>query len=343
MANEMRQVFGDALLTERVDEAEATLPSPEVLRGKILVKHGKLPDSVGGDKPIDSYSEDLSQEMDLRSTIKSGILYVEDDIDRQWNPHFFVLTEQKLYYTDTFAPSVEMNQDEDEESLIQRPIEVGVTLTSLIQTLMNLLFNSDLSHITHFTLHFFSSDIHAYISSSIRKYAVLDLFCPPSQGVARDELHYGETWFHGLLENDRLGAEELLARYSHLEDGTFLVRQSGTFVGDFCLSFWHRGRTNHCRIKLKQDMGHTKYYFIESQCFDSLYSLVTYYRSHPIRSSVIISTCHSTYYFKLYQLSSNGFGFVFFCLHMNSRVENVQMLSSVTINIDIIHCLRNSY
>ena len=56
--------------------------------------------------------------------------------------------------------------------------------------------------------------------------------------LANDELHYSEKWFHGKLPGGRTRAEELLKEYSHLGDGTFLVRDSDTFVGDFSLSFW---------------------------------------------------------------------------------------------------------
>lgn len=58
------------------------------------------------------------------------------------------------------------------------------------------------------------------------------------QGRPVDELHFGEKWFHGRLEGGRKRAEELLQQYSYLGDGTFLVRESDTFVGDFSLSFW---------------------------------------------------------------------------------------------------------
>lgn len=59
------------------------------------------------------------------------------------------------------------------------------------------------------------------------------------QGVPNDELHFGEKWFHGKLKpNGRDQAEGLLMKYSHLGDGTFLVRESETFVGDHSLSFW---------------------------------------------------------------------------------------------------------
>lgn len=117
------------------------------------------------------------------------------------------------------------------------------------------------------------------------------------QGVPNDELHFGEKWFHGKLARGREEAEELLRRYSHLSDGTFLVRQCVTFVGDYCLSFWRKGKVNHCRIKLKQEMGQTQYYLIDTNCFDSLYSLITYYRSHPLRSQVRINNILNNNYF----------------------------------------------
>ena len=58
------------------------------------------------------------------------------------------------------------------------------------------------------------------------------------QDVRNDELHFGERWFHGKLTDGRAGAETLLRKYSNLGDGTFLVRESDTFVGDYSLSFW---------------------------------------------------------------------------------------------------------
>jgi len=95
-----------------------------------------------------------------------------------------------------------------------------------------------------------------------------------------------------------------------LGDGTFLVRESVTFVGDYCLSFWRQGRANHCRlvitkfiffiavfllnisisrIKLKHENGVTKYYLMENILFDSLYSLIMHYRQNDLKSSVCIS------------------------------------------------------
>lgn len=68
-------------------------------------------------------------------------------------------------------------------------------------------------------------------------------------------------------------------------------------MGDYCLSFWRKGKVNHCRIKLKQEMGQTQYYLIDTNCFDSLYSLITYYRNHPLRSQVRRNNILSNNYF----------------------------------------------
>nr|XP_034180308.1 1-phosphatidylinositol 4,5-bisphosphate phosphodiesterase gamma-1 isoform X2 [Osmia lignaria] len=231
MAITMQEVFGDMLLIQPVDKNETSLPSPHALRRKIILKHKKLPDGVDETSFLIRNDENR-QEMDLRNTVKNGILYLEDPVDREWNPHFFVLTQQKLFYTDTFSRTQETEHDDDEEGAIRRPTD----------------------------------------------------------GVPNDELHFGEKWFHGKLAKGREEAEELLRRYSHLGDGTFLVRQCVTFVGDYCLSFWRKGKVNHCRIKLKQEMGQTQYYLIDTNCFDSLYSLITHYRNHPLRSQEFLIT-----------------------------------------------------
>lgn len=61
----------------------------------------------------------------------------------------------------------------------------------------------------------------------------------------------------------------------------------------FLYLFRRQGKVNHCRIRSKQDRGQTKYFLIDSNCFDSLYSLITHYRSHPLRSQVgtVMTVC----------------------------------------------------
>ena len=45
-----------------------------------------------------------------------------------------------------------------------------------------------------------------------------------------------------------------------------------------------KAKVQHCRIKSKQENGQTKYYLVDQVTFDSLYSLINYYQSHPLRS-----------------------------------------------------------
>lgn len=55
------------------------------------------------------------KDVDLRNTVKNGILYLEDPIDKEWNKHFFVLTQNKLFYTDSFHEQEGEGDDEEEE------------------------------------------------------------------------------------------------------------------------------------------------------------------------------------------------------------------------------------
>lgn len=122
MATIMQEVFGDMLLIQpvtTVDKIETCLPSPHALRRKILLKHKKLPDGVD-ESSFFVRNDENRQEMDLRNTVKNGILYLEDPIDKEWNPHFFVLTQQKLFYTFSRAQETE----HDDENGIRRSLDV---------------------------------------------------------------------------------------------------------------------------------------------------------------------------------------------------------------------------
>lgn len=123
MATTMQEVFGDQLLVQSVDKTENALPSPYALRRKIILKHKKLPEGVD-ESAFVVRNDESRQEMDLRNTVKNGILYLEDPVDKEWNPHFFVLTQNKLYYTDTFARTQETEPDEEDEGPVRKPPDV---------------------------------------------------------------------------------------------------------------------------------------------------------------------------------------------------------------------------
>lgn len=48
----------------------------------------------------------------------------------------------------------------------------------------------------------------------------------------------------------------------------------------------HQNKVNHCRIRSKHERGQIKYYLIEGATFDSLFSLITYYRTYALRIQV---------------------------------------------------------
>ncbi|XP_019629361.1 PREDICTED: 1-phosphatidylinositol 4,5-bisphosphate phosphodiesterase gamma-1-like isoform X4 [Branchiostoma belcheri] len=108
------------------------------------------------------------------------------------------------------------------------------------------------------------------------------------EDIPIQELHFSEPWFYGKVPGGRKAADKMLREYVRTKsapDGCFLVRDSDTFVGDFSLTFWKSGRPNHCRIRSKQDQGKPTFYLIDNMPFDSLYSMVTYYRQYPLKAN----------------------------------------------------------
>uniref|UniRef100_A0A8C1MKN7 1-phosphatidylinositol 4,5-bisphosphate phosphodiesterase gamma n=1 Tax=Cyprinus carpio TaxID=7962 RepID=A0A8C1MKN7_CYPCA len=221
MATFFKKVFGEMLLTKAVDISADGLPSPNQLKRKILIKHKKLAEGSAYEEVSSStpYSEN-----DISNSIKNGILYLEDPINHEWYPHFFVLTSNKIYYSEETS-SNQGNEDEEE---------------------------------------------HREICNSM-------------------DQHVTEKWFHGKLGAGRDGrqiAERLLSEYcleTGAPDGSFLVRESETFVGDYTLSFWRSGRVQHCRIHSRQEAGNPKFYLTDNLVFDTLFALITHYQQVPLR------------------------------------------------------------
>lgn len=244
MASMFREVFGDDLLTDLVDRNSTVLPSPERLKRKIIIKYKKLPDSALSSPTLSSatsmtslYGRDEAADLnDLSQSVKTGIMYMQDSVDNAWCPHYFVLSNNKLCYTDKMTSD---GQDEMDDS-------------------------SSISS---------QSSVDESSSNGQR-----------SSDVPNHELHYSEAWFHGRLSGGRLAADRLLKQHSSLGDGAFLVRESETFVGDYTLSFWRQGKVNHCRIKSRQDGPNVKYFLVDNAVFNSLYELVTHYRTNALRS-----------------------------------------------------------
>uniref|UniRef100_A0A8C0W7X3 1-phosphatidylinositol 4,5-bisphosphate phosphodiesterase gamma n=1 Tax=Castor canadensis TaxID=51338 RepID=A0A8C0W7X3_CASCN len=221
MAQYFKKVLGDTLLTKPVDIAADGLPSPNQLKRKILIKHKKLAEGSAYEEVPTSV---MYSENDISNSIKNGILYLEDPVNHEWYPHYFVLTSSKIYYSEETS-SDQGNEDEEE----------------------------------------------------------------PKEATGSTELHSNEKWFHGKLGAGRDGrhiAERLLTEYcieTGAPDGSFLVRESETFVGDYTLSFWRNGKVQHCRIHSRQDAGTPKFFLTDNLVFDSLYDLITHYQQVPLR------------------------------------------------------------
>uniref|UniRef100_A0A7M4FYU6 1-phosphatidylinositol 4,5-bisphosphate phosphodiesterase gamma n=1 Tax=Crocodylus porosus TaxID=8502 RepID=A0A7M4FYU6_CROPO len=204
MAQNFKKVFGDMLLTKPVDISADGLPSPNQLKRKILIKWAG--------SPYDSFVSQKSQTVD------------QDPDVNEWNPHYFVLTSNKIYYSGE-TTNDQGNEDEEEQKEVSNSTE----------------------------------------------------------------LHSTEKWFHGKLGAGRDGrhiAERLLTEYcieTGAPDGSFLVRESETFVGDYTLSFWRNGKVQHCRIHSRQDAGSPKFFLTDNLVFDSLYDLITHYQQVPLR------------------------------------------------------------
>uniref|UniRef100_A0A8C2Z8I1 Phosphoinositide phospholipase C n=1 Tax=Cyclopterus lumpus TaxID=8103 RepID=A0A8C2Z8I1_CYCLU len=112
---------------------------------------------------------------------------------------------------------------------------------------------------------------------------------PPRQVSNGMDQHVTEKWFHGKLGAGRDGrqiAERLLSEYcleTGAPDGSFLVRESETFVGDYTLSFWRSGRVQHCRIHSRQEAGSPKFYLTDNLVFDTLFALINHYQQVALR------------------------------------------------------------
>ncbi|XP_071536476.1 1-phosphatidylinositol 4,5-bisphosphate phosphodiesterase gamma-1 isoform X2 [Panulirus ornatus] len=225
MARRFREVFQDALLVAPLDNNEQVMPSPEQLKGKIILKHRKLPGGTDEFTPLAANVDEQGGEMELsKLSIKSDRLYLKNPVDSTaWQAHFFVLTQDRLYFTE--LQNEQEAETDDQASGLQTPSDMNDS-----------------------------------------------------------EQHLREPWYHGRLIGGRAQAEELLQQYSHLGDGTFLVRLSENFVGDHSLSFWNQGKASHCRIRTRQEGDTTRYWLRDNDDFESIHSLIEHYRTYPIRA-----------------------------------------------------------
>ncbi|XP_050991673.1 1-phosphatidylinositol 4,5-bisphosphate phosphodiesterase gamma-2 isoform X2 [Labeo rohita] len=138
MAQILRDVFQDKLLTEPLEPEADDLPSPNQLKGKIIIKHQKIKVSdytvklvkekgnMAVKRTFDSfkkigntYREKIRKAKENRAVEKEGELCMWDSIDKRFYRHDCVLSENKLYYSE--EKWEEDSPEEDSELHLSEP------------------------------------------------------------------------------------------------------------------------------------------------------------------------------------------------------------------------------
>ncbi|KAE9421402.1 hypothetical protein Angca_007319, partial [Angiostrongylus cantonensis] len=100
LAQEIKEILGDDLLTQPINSSETQLPSPAALKRKIILKHKKLPIENENLASFVAASADEFQDTDIlsRECIKKGVLALKDNIRHEWSPHIFILFPDRICY-----------------------------------------------------------------------------------------------------------------------------------------------------------------------------------------------------------------------------------------------------
>uniref|UniRef100_A0A8C5FYG6 Phosphoinositide phospholipase C n=1 Tax=Gouania willdenowi TaxID=441366 RepID=A0A8C5FYG6_GOUWI len=332
MARIFKEVFGDKLLTEPVEQLAEQLPSPSQLKGKILLKHKKLNVEGGGTSK------------DFRKGQKQGDLEIWDPVDQRWNRHYCVISNDKLYYAEEeeedmnfehldlhctepwFHGRMRDGRQEAEQLIQNYCVEAGegdgIFLVRNSETNVNdfsLSFRRN-GRVQHCRIHSGVEGGHLYfyltpnlhfpsVYSLILYYREMPLCCKDftlrlTDAVPKPDPHLREGWFYSNLSRGQ--AEDYLLRIPR--DGAFLIRQREGEPDSFAITFRGDGKVKHCRIQKEGSM----YLLGTTTEFESLVELVNYFRKKPLYRKIKLrypvtpelihrfSTCASLYEMKTY-------------------------------------------
>ncbi|KAF4101228.1 1-phosphatidylinositol 4,5-bisphosphate phosphodiesterase gamma-2 [Onychostoma macrolepis] len=135
MAQILRDVFQDKLLTEPLEPEAENLPSPNQLKGKIIIKHQKIKESdqtvkleeergnTAVKRKLDSFKKigntcRIRKAKENRVVEKEGELCIWDPIDKRFYRHDCVISDNKLYYSEE---KWEEDSPEDAELHLSEP------------------------------------------------------------------------------------------------------------------------------------------------------------------------------------------------------------------------------
>ncbi|PIO75742.1 Phosphatidylinositol-specific phospholipase C, Y domain protein [Teladorsagia circumcincta] len=118
LAQEVKEILGDDLLVQPINQSETQLPSPAALKKKIILKHKKLPieneDLATFVTSTDEYTDILS-----RDCIKKGVLSLKDGVRHEWSSHVFVLFPDRIcYLLESCDDSSSLKDDKDDNMSI---------------------------------------------------------------------------------------------------------------------------------------------------------------------------------------------------------------------------------
>uniref|UniRef100_A0A8C2WQH9 1-phosphatidylinositol 4,5-bisphosphate phosphodiesterase gamma n=1 Tax=Cyclopterus lumpus TaxID=8103 RepID=A0A8C2WQH9_CYCLU len=307
MARIFRDVFGDKLLIEPVDQMAEQLPSPTQLKGKIILKHKKLSVEGGG------------MTRNFRKGQKQGDLEIWDPVDQRWNKHYCVISDDKLYYAEEYEEDEEdlgkccshLSQYQDlhcSEPWFHGSLKEGRLMaerlihdycvenggrdgTFLVRPsedfTLSFWRNGRVQHcrirsvpegaLTYFYL---TPNLHfPSVYSLIQHYRENPLRCQDfelrlTDAVPQPDPHLQKGWFYSNLSRGQ--AEDYLLRIPR--DGAFLIREREGEPDSYAITFRGDGKVKHCRIQKEGPM----YLLGTTTEFESLVDLVNYFRKKPL-------------------------------------------------------------
>ncbi|CAL9696988.1 unnamed protein product [Knipowitschia caucasica] len=307
MARTFRDVFGDKLLTESVEQNAEQLPSPTQLKGKIILKHKKLNvEGAGGFK-------------DVRKGEKCGDLEIWDPVDQRWNKHYCVISDDKLYYAEEYEEEQDPRkyQDmhtfepwfhgglKDRRGMAERLIQDYCAETGARDG--TFLVRESNTYRADYTLSFWRGGRvqHCRIRSGteggssfyyltpnlhfpnvyclIQHYRDNPLRCQDfelrlTDAVPQSNPHQQQRWFYSNLSRGE--AEDYLLRIPR--DGAFLIRQREGDPDSYAITFRGDDKVKHCRIQREGNM----FLLGTTTEFESLVELVNYFRKKPLYRNI---------------------------------------------------------
>lgn len=244
------------MLKKPIDEKETRLPSPDQLKRKIILKHKKIQlnvESANG-KSKSELTKSVSKEKSGSQKEKSTEKEVECELSNAIKAGDLLILDPS---DETWKKYLVFLNYDKLSYISQKPVDEDVE-------------DEDEDE-----------DNQTSYGQVGKKPSYYDVY--KDENMVHNELHYGETWFHGLIQRNESVA--ILYKHSNLGDGTFLVRESKTNIDDFTLSFLKGNDVHHSHIKLSySESGHKKYRLNDMNSFNTLFELIDHYRTHPLKS-----------------------------------------------------------